>query len=82
METGDGTVDLRVCDHGQGIAETELEKIFVPFEKLSARPTAGEKSTGIGPAIVKRIVDAHGGRNGVQIKKGDGARFTLSLPVG
>lgn len=54
----------------------------MPFEKLSARPTAGEKSTGIGPAIVKRIVDAHGGQNGVQIKKGDGARFTLSLPVG
>lgn len=79
--TDERFVELCIRDYGQGISETELDKIFVPFEKLSTRPTAGEKSTGLGLAIVKRIVDAHRGFVNVDSVKGEGATFTVSLPL-
>jgi len=74
-------IDVVVQDHGQGIPANEVDKVFVAFEKLSSRPTAGEKSTGLGLAIVKRIVDAHGGKIKVESVHGQGTTFTFSLPV-
>ena len=52
-----------VTDQGQGIPERELQEIFNAFHKSSAKPTAGEKSTGLGLAITKSIVERHGGKN-------------------
>ena len=80
LESTDGEVVLCVADEGPGIPETEQDKLFKTFSKLSTRPTANEVSTGLGLAIVRRIVDAHGGRVWVESKPGDGSRFYAALP--
>ena len=74
-------IDVVVQDHGQGIPANEVGKVFMAFEKLSSKPTAGEKSTGLGMAIAKKIVDAHGGEIKVDSVIGQGTTFTFSLPV-
>jgi signal transduction histidine kinase len=55
---------VEIEDRGPGISETDQRRLFAKFAKLSARPTAGESSTGLGLSIVKRLVDAMGGRVG------------------
>ena len=74
-------VITRIIDHGQGIPEPELEKLFAPFQTTSVKPTAAEKSTGLGLAIVKKIVEAHGGTVGVESKVGTGSTFSFTLPL-
>jgi signal transduction histidine kinase len=76
----DGGLTLGVQDQGPGIPEQDRNLMFRSFQKLSARPTAGEKSTGLGLAIVKKIVDAHGGQIDVADAPGGGARFTVTVP--
>ncbi len=73
---------VEVEDTGQGLREEELDKAFGAFQKLSARPTAGEKSTGLGLAIVKKIVEAHGGTVGVNSEHGKGSIFYFVLKAG
>ncbi|MBN1478141.1 GAF domain-containing protein [Candidatus Sumerlaeota bacterium] len=73
-------VHIFVADQGQGIAEEELPRVFTEFGKTSTRPTGGERSTGIGLAIVKRLVEAHGGRIWVESELGVGSTFTVALP--
>ena len=72
---------ISVKDQGQGIPENELNKIFVPFSKISVRGTAGEKSTGLGLSIVKRIVTGHLGRIWVESESGKGSCFYFTLPL-
>lgn len=74
-------VEIWVADEGQGIADTELPKVFQEFGRTSARPTAGESSTGLGLAIVKRMVEMHGGRVAVKSSYGSGSRFSFTLPL-
>lgn len=61
LERNSKGVELRVCDEGQGFSEQDLTEVFGKFKRLSARPTGGESSTGLGLSIVKQIVAAHGG---------------------
>lgn len=77
----DQFVTFSVKDEGEGIAEEEKSKLFVKFQKLSARPTAGESSTGLGLAIVKSIIEMHNGEVGCDSVAGQGARFWLRLPI-
>lgn len=72
---------VRVRDQGPGILPEERERLFKPFERLSARPTAGEKSLGLGLAIAEGIASAHGGRIWVESEPGQGATFCFTLPV-
>ncbi|MGJ3522912.1 response regulator [Nitratidesulfovibrio sp. D1] len=72
---------FEVADEGPGILPEERERMFLSFEKLSARPTAGEASTGLGLTIVKRIVTAHGGRVWVESEPGSGAAFRVAVPL-
>jgi len=74
-------VSFHVRDQGPGIAPWEVARLFSEFEKLSNRPTAGEKSTGLGMAIVKKIVDGHKGQISVQSEVGKGTEFTVSLLI-
>jgi signal transduction histidine kinase len=69
-----------VTDQGPGISASDRQKLFIEFARLSARPTAGEKSIGLGLAITKRIVEAHGGEIGVDSEPGQGATFWFILP--
>jgi signal transduction histidine kinase len=81
LHLADGEVVFRVIDSGPGILPEERQRLFKPFERLSARPTAGEKSLGLGLAIAEGIVTAHGGRIWVENGEGRGARFCFALPL-
>lgn len=70
---------LRVSDQGPGIPAKDHLKVFEPFAKSVAVPTGGEKSTGLGLTIVKRLVEAHHGEVGVD-SDGPGATFWVELP--
>ena len=70
-----------VQDQGPGISPADREKLFTDFARLSARPTGGEKSTGLGLAITRRVVEAHGGIIDVDSTPGQGATFWVWLPA-
>ena len=72
---------LSLNDQGQGIPESEMGLLFNPFTKTSVKSTAGEKSTGLGLMIVKKIVDAHNAQISVTSKVGVGSCFTITLPI-
>ncbi len=69
-----------VIDQGQGISEEDLTGIFNPFQTTKVKPTAGEKSTGLGLAITKKIITEHGGEIHVKSKPGEGSNFYFTLP--
>ncbi len=78
----DGNTAIRVTDEGAGLSPEDLGRLFGRFQRLSAKPTAGESSTGLGLSIVKRIVDMHGGEvNADSAGPGKGSTFTITLPV-
>ena len=78
----DNTI-IRIADQGAGLSPEDLGRLFGRFQRLSAKPTAGESSTGLGLSIVKRIVEMHGGTvNADSAGPGTGATFTVTLPAG
>jgi len=76
---GAGQLEIRVADHGPGVAEAERERIFDQFYR--PRAEGRDLGTGMGLAIVKGIVEAHGGRIWVEPTPGGGATFALRLPA-
>jgi signal transduction histidine kinase len=72
---------VNVQDEGPGITPEDRPLLFQHFARLSAQPTGGEKSTGLGLAITRRVVEAHGGQIGVDSQPGQGATFWFTLPV-
>jgi two-component system sensor histidine kinase PilS (NtrC family) len=72
----EGGAILAVSDDGPGIQPGDLGRIFTPFF------TSKAGGTGLGLAVVQRIVDAHGGSIEVDSAPGRGARFTVRLPGG
>jgi signal transduction histidine kinase len=77
-----GQVAIRVRDRGIGIPPSERKRIFRKFVRGSSAGTVGVKGTGIGLAMVKHIVDAHGGKILVDGAPGEGSTFTILLPAG
>jgi signal transduction histidine kinase len=75
-----GAFLLSVRDEGPGLSLEEQARLFAPFARAGTRKTAGERSTGLGLAIARMMVDAHGGRLWVESLPGQGARFQLSIP--
>jgi len=73
---------IEVHDQGQGLTEEDMSKLFGQFQRLSAQPTGGESSTGLGLSIVKQIVELHGGRIWAESAgKDQGATFIVELPL-
>lgn len=73
---------LEVTDHGQGLSDEDKKSIFQRFAKLSAIPTGGESSTGLGLSIVRTLVEAHNGEISAESKgKNEGTRFIVKIPV-
>ncbi|MBN1939237.1 MAG: PAS domain-containing sensor histidine kinase [Candidatus Aminicenantes bacterium] len=70
-----------VRDQGPGIPADLREHLFQPFRKGTIRKSSGEKSTGLGLAVSRMIVEAHGGRIWVESEPGSGAEFLFSLPL-
>jgi K+-sensing histidine kinase KdpD len=74
-----GTFGFAVQDQGPGIPDGERDKLFKDFSRLSAQPTAGEKSTGLGLAICRKIVEAHGGTITAENLPAGGCEFRVLL---
>lgn len=67
---------MKIADTGQGIPPESLSRLFDPFYT-----TKGNHGTGLGPAVVRRIIDNHGGTINVDSEVGKGTTFTVHLPL-
>jgi signal transduction histidine kinase len=76
-----GALAIRVRDQGMGIAPSEQKAIFRKFVRGSAAVAANVRGTGVGLAMVRHIVAAHGGRIQVASEPGQGSTFTILLPT-
>jgi signal transduction histidine kinase len=74
-----GTYGFAVQDQGPGIPDGERDKLFKDFSRLSVLPTGGEKSTGLGLAICRKIVEAHGGTISAENLPVRGCEFRVFL---
>jgi signal transduction histidine kinase len=74
-------VRVAVCDRGPGLPETELEWLIGDGVPGGTQPSAGEKCTGLGLAIARRIVEAHGGSLSARNRPGGGSCFEMALPL-
>lgn len=82
VERGPGVIALSIADTGEGIAAEHLERIFERFFRIDRARSRASGGTGIGLAIVRAIVEAHGGTvTATSDGVGQGATFTLRLPT-
>ena len=72
---------LVVADDGAGMSAEDAERIFEPFYRSEQSRAAGQGSSGLGLSIVAAIAERHGGSVALQTAPGEGARFTVSLPL-
>jgi signal transduction histidine kinase len=76
------TVKFEIKDEGPGFSESDKQKMFNKFTRLSAKPTANEHSTGLGLSIVKRLSEMIGARIELKSEENKGAEFSISLEPG
>jgi signal transduction histidine kinase len=81
LERKNEFVRLEVRDQGPGVPADETERIFAKYARGSARPTAGEKSTGLGLSIVRQLAGAMNARVWCESELGEGSTFVLMLPA-
>ena len=74
-------VRVEVQDQGPGLSAEDQQKLFGKFARLSAKPTGGEHSTGLGLSIVKKMVETMNGQVWCESELGKGAAFVVQLPA-
>ncbi len=77
-----GWVAVDVTDHGAGIADEDVAKLFQPFGRLQSAIAAGIQGTGLGLHLSRGLAQAQGGDIQVASRPGEGSTFTLRLPRG
>jgi signal transduction histidine kinase len=77
----DGSVDVAVADTGPGIRAEHLPRVFERFYRVDEARSRDDGGTGIGLAIARSVVEAHGGRIWAESRPGEGSTFTFELPV-
>jgi two-component system phosphate regulon sensor histidine kinase PhoR len=82
VEDRGNLIAIRVRDRGLGIPPADRPRVFEKFARGSSAAAAGVKGTGIGLAMVRHIVDAHGGKVTLESRPGGGSTFTIELPRG
>jgi len=75
------TVVFTVTDNGVGLTRTERKRIFEPFFQTDQKLTRAREGCGLGLAIVREIVTAHGGAIDVESEPGNGSAFMVTLPI-
>ena len=75
----DGRVDLRVVDRGSGIAPSQREQVFQPFQRLG--DTSNESGVGLGLAVARGFVEAMGGTIAVDDTPGGGVTIDIRLDL-
>lgn len=80
-QTTGQTMQISFKDEGQGLDPEDHKRLFKRFQKLSARPTGGEASSGLGLSIAKKFTEAMNGSLVCISEKGKGATFTVELPL-
>ncbi|GCL65514.1 sensor histidine kinase [Pseudaquabacterium pictum] len=78
---GESHFRVEVEDHGIGISEADLPRLFNQFHQLSSGNTKTHEGTGLGLALVRRMIEAQGGSVGVQSRIGEGSTFHITLPL-
>lgn len=81
LSSNDQGLEFYVRDEGPGIPKKDQCRLFTEFPGIGVYPTGGEKSTGLGLSIVKKIVDAHSGTIHVESEEGQGTVFHVRLPL-
>jgi signal transduction histidine kinase len=81
VSSANNKIRFEIKDEGPGFTEKDKTKIFGKFTRLSAQPTGGENSSGLGLSIVKNLTEALGGTIGYESTEGQGAAFTVEIPV-
>jgi signal transduction histidine kinase len=76
-----GVISFQVIDNGIGIAKEQLEEIFVPFHQLDGSSTRRYGGTGIGLALAKQIIEAHGSQLKAHSVIDKGSSFEFKLPI-
>jgi signal transduction histidine kinase/Tfp pilus assembly protein PilF len=76
-----GWVRIEVADEGPGISDEDRPRLFTKYARLSAEPTGGEYSTGLGLSIVQKLVHEMKGEVRYISAEGEGARFVVELPT-
>ena len=76
-----GAVTISVADQGSGLASSEIPRLFEPFYRGRRASEAQIPGSGLGLALVKRIVESHGGGVKAANGPGGGALFTIELPA-
>lgn len=81
-DTASGWISIHVDDSGAGIPSEDLSRIFERFYQVDKARSGGKgRGVGLGLAISRQIVEAHGGRIVAQSSVGKGSRFTVQLPI-
>ena len=81
VSTENGFARLTVADHGPGLRQDEMERIFEPFYRADPSRSRDRGGAGLGLSIVNAVVSAHGGRVSVHETSGGGATFDVELPL-
>lgn len=79
IETKDEKIEVRVKDEGPGISKEDQKRLYQKFQRLSARPTGGESSTGLGLSIVKALVEKMGSELRCESEEGQSTSFIVTI---
>ena len=74
-------LSVEVGDHGMGLDEADLARLFTPFFRSDRSRARGTGGVGLGLALAKRVVEAHGGRIAAESASGKGTRVRFSVPA-
>ena len=81
-DTEQDLVEFSVTDSGIGIAPQDLKRLFQPFVQVDSKLNRQFEGTGLGLALVQKLIDIHGGSVHVESEVASGSRFTIKLPWG